>query len=202
MDLNLKQKANPREQLLGIVAILAVVVMFFRVIYLPKRDAARQRKTQIQNLTLEKEALKKFTEALVQATQKSLSQKAREQKGVADVPTKIRVLRGELPPVADKTAPLLALLTSPRFTQGITVRSMSDLPPKKENNYEKSSFFINVQGSFPQVLRYVERIEEVPALTMIDNVSLKTIDTKGTEVELELNGTLFQWEKKNGAANQ
>lgn len=193
--MDLKEKANPREQVLGFLVIIALFVMFLRVLYFPKRGEAQGFRGQIQNLKLEKEALTKFTEALIQATQKTGPDK---QKNPLSLSVKLRVLRGELPSVTEETAPLLSLLTSPQFLTGITIKSMSDLPPKKEEGYQKSSFFMNAQGSFPHIIQYLEKIEQVPALMAIDNVALKTIDTRASEVDLELNGTLFQMKDKNG----
>lgn len=193
--MDLKEKANPREQLLGFLVIVALFVMFLRVLYFPKREEAQGFRGQIQNLKLEKEALTKFTEALLQAMRKTGRE---DQKSPISIPIKLRVLKGELPAVTEETAPLLSLLTSPQFITGITVKSMSDLPPKKEEGYQKSSFFINAQGSFPHVIHYLKKIEQVPALMAIDNVALKTIDTRASEVDLELNGTLFQMKDKNG----
>lgn len=177
--------ANRREQLLGVAVILVLLAMYFRVLYSPKQLSNVQLKTQVENLKLEKEALEKFTEVL--------KQKIPETKTAFDSPllTKIQILKGEQEPVTRETSDLLTYITSQDFLKGIRIREMSDLAVKKQEGYQRQNFFIQMEGSFTNITRYLEKMEAMPALMTIDNILVKTETPKAARVELELNGSLF-----------
>ncbi|MDO8526405.1 MAG: hypothetical protein Q7T03_01815 [Deltaproteobacteria bacterium] len=186
-----KKLANPREQILALLVVLALLAMFFRVIYAPKREATQQLQSQIQNLKLEKEALEKFTEAL--RNKQPLPEGGKETSSL-----KMQILKGEVKPIVNKTATLLAFITSQQFLRGVRIKGMSDIPPKSLQGYKRADFFLDAQGPFRSVISYVDRIEQTPALVLLENLSIKSIDTKATQVDMELNGTLFELEEKNG----
>src|SRR3989338_3814155 len=184
VDLN--NTANPREQILGLLVCAAIFTMFLRVVYFPKKEAAEQLQSQIHNLKLEREALQKFTEALLVtlSKQKEIRQKA---KGSPDA----RILRGETKAAAEEISPFLERITAPQSLQGITIRSMSYVPPKNENGFSKTSFFLEAYGSFRNVTGYLERLAALPVLASVDNVSLKTTDIKAAQVDAEIGGSFF-----------
>lgn len=184
--MELKTLAKPREQILALVAILGILVLFFRTFYFPKRIEKSQLEVQIQNLKLEKEALEKFTQALLKQVPKA---------GKEETPPKIRILKGEMAPFAQETSHLLAQISTPEFLKGVRIKKMSDLPPQKREGYSQSNFLINAQGPFQNVYSFLDRTEHFPALMVVDNITLKALDSKAANVELEMNGTLFHLEK-------
>ena len=190
--IDLKKGANPREQILGALVLLAVFVMFLKVIHLPKQEATAQLKTQINTLKLEKEALQKFTAALL-ATLPQKKEGQREQPGNFD----IQILKGKGEPVAKTISPLLEYITTPQFLNGVAIKSMSYLEPKNENGFVRTSFAVEAHGSFRMITRYLERLANLPALVRIDNVSVKTTDPKAAKVDIEINASLFQLEAQN-----
>lgn len=191
--IDLQKTATTREQILAALVMLSLFVMFFRVIYFPKKEATQQLKSQIQNMKLEKEALAKFTRALREAKQKALPLP-----GMEPISRQMQVLKGEIQPVATTTATLLAHITTPLFLKGVRVKGMSDIPPKKEAGFEKADFFLNIQGSFRNIIGYIGEIEKLPALLLTDNIALKAVNPKATLVDTELNGTIYALETKNG----
>lgn len=185
--MDLKIKAKPREQLLALLATLGILVFFIRAVYFPKRIAAAQWGVQIHNMELEKQALEKFTQALLQQIPK--------EKVKAEVSPQLRILRGELSPYAEATSHLLAQWSAPQFLRGVEIKKLSDLAPKPQEGFFASNFAMQVLGPFRQVFSLLDRIEKFPALVTIDTILLKTLDSKASRVELELNGTLYQLEK-------
>ena len=185
--MDLKAVAKPREQILAFAVVLGLLVSFARVLYFPKRMEQTELTTKIKNLSLEKEALEKFTEALLKQPPKAKPE---------DLSPRIKILKGEMAPFAEETSLLLSQMTAPEFLKGITIKKMSDISPQKKNNYSQSGFVISAQGPFQNIYAFLERAEQFPALMMIDNVTLKALDSKASFVELELDGVLFHLEKK------
>ncbi len=180
-----KTTAKPREQILALVVVLGILVAFLRGIYLPHRLEQAQLETKVQTLRLEKDALEKFTQALL----KQLPQKKKR-----ETSPKLKILKGEMAAYAEATSLLLAQLTTPQFLRGAAVKKMSDLPPEKKNGYYQSSFLIGSQGPFQNVFGFLERVEQFPALMTVDNIMLKSLDTKAAYVELELSGMMYHLE--------
>lgn len=190
----LKKVANLREQILAGLVMLAIFVMFVRVIYSPKKDEVTRLKSQVKNLKMEKDALDKFTQALRETALKEQLQAAKELPSI-----KVQVLKGDVKSVAKETPALLSLVTSQPFLKGILVKEMSDLAPKQEKGYKKADFFINAHGFFRNMIEYLDRMRKLPALLVVENIDLKVVDEKAARVELELNGTLFQMEERRVA---
>lgn len=184
--MELKRTAEPREQILSLVMIMALFGMFFRVIYFPKRAANVQLNSQITSLRLERDALQKFTEALAFKLKESPQREPPKQ-----LASKIRILKGEAKPLTKVTSDLLTHLTAPAFLRGLLVREMSDLPAKQEIGYQKAGFFINAEGTFDGITKYLERMDAMPVLLTIDNVSMKATAPKAARVSAEISGTLF-----------
>ena len=188
--INLAQKATLREQVLGGAAILGLLVIFVRVIYLPYQVTQKKINQEVSNLMMEKEAIQKFTTALSKTLTETEPTPERKSRSA-----KIQILNGTVEPVAEDMAPLLAELTARSQLKGITVTKMNDLPPKQENGYTTSGFFINMQGRFRDIVNYLERVQQIPALFSIDTITLKNIDPQVAHVDVELGGVLFKREK-------
>lgn len=179
--------AEPREKILALIVILGILVSFLRAVYIPMRQEQTQLSTRIRNLELEKGSLEKFTQALLKQMP--------EEKGEVLSP-QLKILKGEMAPYAKETSILLSQLSASEFLKGLAVKKMSDLPPEKKEGYLLSHFSLNTQGPFQTIFDFLERVEKFPALMTTDNLTLKVLDTKAAQVELELNGTLFHLEKE------
>lgn len=180
--MDLKAIAKPREQILALMVVLGILVAFFRGIYLPARAEYTQLGSKIQNLKLEKEALEKFTQALLKQV---------PMKRESNLSPQLKILKGDMASYAEETSLLLAQFTTPQFLKGIDVKKMSDLPPVKKNGHYQSSFFINVQGPFQNILDFLGRVEQFPSLTTVNNITVKALDSKAAYVELDLDGTMY-----------
>lgn len=182
--MNLKTKANLREQILGGIVILALLMLFFRVVVLPQQVEKEKKRGQHQALLLEKNALEKFNLAL-QERPITLRKEAPR------ATPALQVLHGERAAMATEVPELLAKIVHPAFLKGVTLKEMGHTPPKEEERFKKEGFFLKLQGSYYQIIHYVERIEQAPAMVTLDHLTLKTIDPKAAQVDMELTGTLF-----------
>lgn len=188
--MDLKAKANPREQILVLLVVASIFLLYLRLVAVPKRQAKMDLKQQIKTVQVEKEALEKFTGALIA----KIPEIATRQGGESPP---LKILRGEQSPHATETASLLEKITQPRFLEGITVKEMSHLPPESVNGYAKSGFFLEVQGSYPQLTRYLEELENFPALMVIENITLKSLENQPSLLSLSINGILYHFGETN-----
>lgn len=184
--MELYRTANKREQLLSGAAMVLILIIFFRLVYIPSNQNQVNLNTQIINLRMEKDALEKFVKAL---QQKLPSLKGREIKGPMTAKTKI--LMGEEEPMTENVAELFKLLSAHSFLKGVRIQELSHIPLKSANGYTEQSFFIGLEGTFRNVAAYLSRVEALPALLSVDNLSIKVVTPKASEIRLELNGSLF-----------
>lgn len=191
--MDFKTRSNPREQILALLAIAAIFLLYLRLVAVPKREAKLQLRQQIATLLTQKEALEKFTLALSHQLSSGT-----EKAGTDGNP--LKVLRGEQSPIATETANLLAEITAPSFLRGIQVKEMRHLPPETADGYSRANFFLEVHGSYPQLTRYLEDLENLPALMVIDDITLKGLTEKSGWLGLEINGTLFIWKEAHAAS--
>lgn len=180
--MELGTKAKPREQILALIAALGILVLFMRIFYFPERVAQMGLASKGDNLKLEKEALEKFTQALL---------KQLPLKKESTLTPQLKILKGEMAPFAKETSLLLTQLTTPQFLRGVAVKKMSDLPPQKKDGFYHSAFLVHSQGPFQNVFNFLGRVERFPALMTIDNITLNSLDSKAAQVELELSGTMY-----------
>lgn len=181
---DLGQEATRREQILFGVVVLVLIVLFFRIFYggqAKKQDLSQGR---LNALKAEKEALVKFS-AFTPMIERgaTLSRK----KGI-----KVKILTGEIRSDYGEMSVLLQEVTEPGFLGGVKVENLSYLPPMPDQGYTKSDFTINVRGSFMEVLRYLERLEQFPALFEVSGVSFKVAEGQPQDVQAEILGRFFR----------
>ncbi len=173
---------KPREQLLFVGFLLALVFVLFRMGYAPMAESLSKIKTQTQTLLLEKVSLQKM--ALVPPEKlKPLSRRK-------DV--KIRILTGDILPAYQDVSTLLTRLTEPAFIGGMQIQDLSYAPVVELAGYEFVDFKMKLRGSFIDVLRYIEKMEEFPALFSLENLSVHVIEGQTQEVESEILGRFFK----------
>ena len=51
---------------------------------------------------------------------------------------------------------------------------------------------MNIRGSFENVIGYVQKMEQFPALVVLDNIGLKVADGQPQEIQSELQLSFFQ----------
>lgn len=184
--MELKKTANRREQLLGALVIVGILIMFVRVVYGPKKDFNAGIKVKRDALKAEKESLEQLTKVLTEKMAKTESTNTFDR-----LSTKLEILKGEKEPLAKETSALLAHITGKPFLKGVVLKEVSDQSPKTLGGYKSAAFFLNAEGSFSNIVRYMERVEQLPALLTIDDVSLQSITVKSKQLSAELTGTLF-----------
>lgn len=188
--LDLDQVANRREQILFAMVAFVFVILFFRVFYAQQARKMETAGQKVQALTLERDALVKFSQ-VTPTLQKSETLSRR--KGI-----KMKILYGEVKGAVQEATALLAQLTESAFLGRVAVQTMSFQPPVAERGYWKTDFSLNVLGSFVDVVQYLERLEQFPALFNVEQVSLRAAEGQPQELQAEIQGRFFRLDEKAG----
>lgn len=171
-----------REQVMYGVVLVIMAVGLLKVVYAPQSKKIEELKKQVDSAMFERDALRKFALPSPEKV-KSISRR----KGV-----KIKILSGELIPAYQELTSLLAVLTQAPFLSGVTVLNLNYQPSTQEKGYVKSNFGMNVRGSFTDILRYIEKMEQFPALFHLGGINLKAYENQPQDVETEIEGVFYR----------
>ena len=178
------QLVTSREKILFILVATVMTVLFFRVVSMGQLKQINSYQDRLQALGLEKEALIKFS-----ATTPMLENGATFSKNFG---IRAKILSGQVKPAFQNLSSLLTEITDPAFLGGVTIENLSYLPAISDQGYSKTDFTLNIRGNFNDVLRYVDRLEQFPALLLVDNFSLKRGDSQSQDLQVEILGRFFQ----------
>lgn len=107
----------------------------------------------------------------------------------------MKILSGEVTATSHTVNDLLGHLSEPSFLGGMEIQKMSFLPESREKGYRQTDFTINLSGNFPDMVRYLERLEQFPALFYLETVNLTAAEGQPQELNIELTGRFFDLEE-------
>jgi len=177
--------ANTREQVLFAGVLLAFVFFYFQIVYLPQAERALVIKKNTASLQLEKTALSKLN-VLSPGKIHPLSRRR-------DV--KMKILSGDIVSAYQDVSLLLTRLTEPSFLGGIAIEDLSYLPQIMEKGYARTDFKVKLRGSFSEILHYLEKMENFPALFSLESINIQDVTGQPQEIESEILGHFFSIEK-------
>lgn len=190
----LNRPATVREQILLGLVLLLLVGAFFRVLHAPQTLQIQERKKELAGLRMEREALDKFLETTPQVSQQEVMMR---QKGL-----KARILQGEVPLDYREMESLLTQFTDPAFLGGVVIEKLSYQARvvEKEKGWSHTSVTLDLLGTFPDMVGYLERLEQFPALFSVENVNFEVRQDQPQELHVEVVGKLYRLEKPGGGA--
>ncbi len=184
---DLSQSANSREKILFILVLLVLLVLYFRVVFSSQKDAINQLQSQREALSLEKEALKKFMETTpTVARSTTLLQK----KG-----TKAKIILGEVKPSYGAISQVLEQITQVEFLSGVSVKGIHYEPLQGEKGYSHLDFNLHLQGGFADLMKYLGRLEQFPALINLEQIQFSVLPYPSEDLEVQIQGRFFQIER-------
>ena len=183
MGIDFKQPANLREEILFGALLLVLILLCIRILYQPQATHLAELKVRSQALHLEQEALVKFAATAPQPTN---PHPLANNKGI-----KMKVLHGVIHSDTNDVATLLTRLTESGFSKGITVETLSYLPPATSQGYVTSDFSMKLKANFADIMRYLDQLEQFPALFSIENIRLTTAGEKTGDLHAEIEGRFF-----------
>lgn len=181
----LNQLSNRREQVLFLLVVCVVVVLFFKMFYAPLQEQNEGLKARLEALKLEKDALIKFSQT-TPSLEKGVSLTRKKN-------VKIKVLLGEVRATDQTLTDLLTRLTTPPLSSGVTFQDMSSTAPViDKGGYEQTDFKLSLRGNFSDLLRYLERLEDFPALFSVESAGFQASEDQLQYVESEVQGHFFR----------
>lgn len=182
-QVDLNQQANRRETILFGLIILVLLVLFLRMVYGPQAARLDEAKTKYQSLTFEKDALEKFSHATPVISRRDTLTR----RGI-----KMKILYGEVTSVYQDVTSLLDALTAPSFLSGVTIKKLSYQPEVLDKGFGRTDFSMDLLGSFPDVIQYLDRLEQFPALFNLESLSFKTAEGQSRELQINLQGRVYK----------
>lgn len=180
------QVASRREKLLFVAFMVGIAVFFFQGVFFPKSAEVNLLRSRLEALSMEKNALLKFM-----ATTPSVA-KGTFRKGAS---LKFKILEGEVHAESNDLPVLLSRLTELKFLQGVHVEGLSFQPAVAETGVLRTDFILETAGSFGQMVSYLERLEQYPALFEVRDLVLSVNEENKGEVKAEISCHFF---KKGG----
>lgn len=170
--MDLSQRATLREEILFGLVLLGLVIIFVRVVLAVPSAKIKTANSKREALFSEKEALTKFV-----ATTPVLQNKTLLKKGI-----KTKILMGEIRSDYRRLSDILERVTEPVFLGGVTIDKISHQPAIQEKGFSRTDFNLQVRGSFGHVMRYLDQLEQFPALFYVQQLEVTAAEGQAQEV--------------------
>lgn len=188
----LSKTAQPREVLLLVLAVIMVLFVFVRYVLSPLGEKIRGSEEKLTQLQLEAKILKSQFELLKkQETKKRTSVEPAEN-------VKLEILKGDREAPVRNVNELIQTIAAPAFQHGMTVDALSVKQPESRGGYIATPFEFTSHGPFDHTISFLDKLDRLPALVLVDSVNLE-MDAKGKkEIGLELAASFYQMEGLRG----
>lgn len=192
--MNLGRSATKKELILFGVLLVALLNAIPRFAYKPFAKMISEDNQRITAMEMERTALINFT-AATPTLEKTETLHA---KGI-----KMKVLLGEIQSDYTEVTSLLNSLTDRSFLKGIDLEKLSYQSPNYGEGFSRTSFAMQISGLFPDLIQYVQRLEEFPALFNFDELTLKSAADPASpeKIQVILQGTIYKFEKNPNKPN-
>ena len=192
--MNLGRNATKKELVLFAAMVVTLLNAIPRFAYRPFAEVITDHSQHIANMEMEKKALINFT-AATPTLEKTETLHA---KGI-----KMKVLLGEIHSDYQEATSLLNALTDRAFLNGISIQKLGYQSPSYDDGFSKTPFAMQINGLFPDLVQYIERLEQFPALFNLDQLTLKGSEKKTElqEIEVTLQGFIYRFEKNPNKPN-
>lgn len=194
----LKKPAQVRESVLAIIVMLTICYMSYNTFYSPKKKLATELSDKVTKIEAEIKSVTQLNQTLQKKYEEQEVEMKKESKEVASQNQKLQMIQRSMSPEYRNISDFLSAVTHPRFRIKLVIDSFKYDAPKKEKGFTSSVFKITASGKFQNMVEFIRKLEEVPALVSLDNISIKISDKDTSLVFLDLSGTFYQLEQDNG----
>ncbi len=189
-QIDLKQEGSGRERVYFAVILVMTVVMFARLLYIPKLAQIKQVKTEIKNSLLQLGTLKQFAqlklpEAEATSAQQSMSAGTKFERAVEEH------MRSQQQVVAE----IIKALSTANALKGVTMSGINLGAEVNKGAYGEVPLTIDIEGKYSGVLSYLSNIERLGKLITIDNIELKVKEGSGSAVQARVSMSIYMVHK-------
>lgn len=182
MTIDWNQVATKREQLFFGLSLLVIFFFYWQVLHMPHIQSRNDQKVQLKALTMERNALEKF----IRVTPTVVHRKGES----SSSDRKLSLLEQKGPTFQDIHS-LLPNLTASSFLKGVEVESFSFQSAVKEKGYIRTDFLLETMSNFTDLMSYLKRLEEFPALFHIMGLVLTVEGRDASRVKAQISGRFF-----------
>ena len=171
---------NSRHALLAAILLGTIVVCYALFFFLPvqRKINAAQRELQEKQLHI------------VQASNLQLPMQ-QSQVQLRHVETYTTRLEERLPSTTADFLKTFSRISEQAKLAGVVVRRFDPLPATKMKSLQQANLEITLEGTFPQLMDFLSRVEELPHVIWASNVSLGKIEGPGGLLLSEITLTIF-----------
>lgn len=176
----LKQKPSKREMILLGIFCVAFTIIFTSKCYLPSHEAITGLKSTLNTKIEQRKtlaAMPSLKMASKTTRQPNLSDNAAYYKKMASYSHE------------DGYNALLKFITSKAFLGNCEIKSI-DHTEEKTGSLTINKITINISGPFVELKEFINKIENLPMLFVLDKLSLSTAADDSSIIEATLDGTL------------
>ncbi len=185
---DLKKIASAREVILALIVVIFVFVAFFRAIYNPKSEQLSDIKKQMDEMALQEKSLMQQIDVL------KLKQEKQQQTKELSNNIKVKILKRELPPRIADSVSMIEKIVSIGKTEGLVFDSMSSKNQDSKTSISRLNINFKVHGPFKSLTNFLEKLDSIQELFVIDSLVINSDPTKNVEASLDARATLFQVE--------
>lgn len=189
----LTKNAQTREVLLFVLTFFLLLFVFFRYVYTPLSGKIGGVGERLKTIAFEQKALKGQIETLRQQDVKKRSTlKIGEN-------VKLAILKGERGAGIRDIHTLIQTISSPRFQYGLVIHTLSIKPTESRNGHLATPFQLVTRGSFDQIISFIAKLDNLPALVLVDSIDLSMDREHDNEINLEVSASFYQMEGFRGS---
>jgi Tfp pilus assembly protein PilO len=185
---DLKKVATSRELLLAIMVLMALLLVFYRVLFEPRSELNEELQKQMTTLDAQIKSLEKEVKALKDNQSRNIA----AQNTTTSLNKKVQILKGERPTSIVSISNLMNHVT--QVSRGILVHSLSTGNDMDSSNFKKTPLTIKARGNYAQVMAFLEEMDKIEALVSIDKINLQMDEIVKGDINLEMVATMYQVE--------
>jgi len=174
-----------REKIYFIVVMLMITVAFGRLLWIPTFKNIKNEKIKIKNIKLQVKTLEEFIKI-----NKKIEPKRMVSKEEIDLRLE-KALKGETGNPYEIISDVTTQITASRNVGNIMLEKIAFSPPQAESGYVKFPVSLSVVGTFPITQGYLEKLEGLDYLFIVDNVRVESSEDHVGLIDTELRCSLF-----------
>ncbi len=187
-DIDLSFLKSFKREAVALCVLVILSLLFYRFGYkrnLNDMEAARLNiatlKTELQMATAQSEASEGLSKAVTEATI-----------NLRTVEGRLKSLKERLP--SDKqVSRILSEFSENDLKRGIRIVSIKPLEPESKGELSRLPFQIKMEAGFQSFGDYLERIERLPRLMVVDNFMIEGGETAGLNAEVYLSAYILSY---------
>lgn len=193
----LKKPAKVREIIMAAIAMVFIFVASLQNFVFPKQQEVVELSQQLQTLKDSIEATQKHIQAVKDATAQLATTDTQSTKPdtIAEDP-RLKMLKNKKQKY-NGISDFFSDLSGITFRGSVEIDSIKHDPSVDRGGYHAIKFTLLAHGDFQNILSFIKKMENVPALVSLDMVLIDVGKGDQDNISLSLTGTFYQLEDEN-----